>query len=117
MTNASSVETTRMARGDGTDPGARAQPSAPVFTRSGRGNAMQELAAADAAGLEWVSDSVPGIRRIAAGKGFRYIGPDGRPVRDAGTLARIRSLVIPPAWSDVWICPRAEGHIQAIGRD
>ena len=72
---------------------------------------------AQAAGLRYVSDGQPGIRRKRAGKGFTYIGPDGSPVRDAGDLNRIRSLAIPPAYTDVWICPYANGHIQATGRD
>jgi DNA topoisomerase IB len=58
-----------------------------------------------------------GIRRQRCGRGFRYLGPRGGPVRDRGTLARIRSLVIPPAWEDVWICADPDGHIQAMGTD
>ena len=73
--------------------------------------------AAESAGLVYVSDEEPGIRRRRAGKGFTYKGPDGRAVRDAATLARIRALAIPPAWTDVWICPDPNGHIQATGRD
>ena len=69
------------------------------------------------AGLRYVTDRLPGIRRVRTGKTFRYIGPNSRPVRDAGTLNRIRTLAIPPAWSDVWICPLEEGHLQAVGRD
>jgi DNA topoisomerase-1 len=69
------------------------------------------------AGLRYVSDSAPGIRRLRSGKGFRYVGPDGRAVRDPGTLNRIRSLAIPPAYTDVWISPSPNGHIQATGRD
>jgi len=72
---------------------------------------------AEAAGLRYVSDTMPGIRRQRAGKGFRYIDPNGRAVRDPKTLERIRSLVIPPAYTDVWICPATNGHIQATGRD
>ncbi|HZR83874.1 MAG TPA: DNA topoisomerase IB [Candidatus Binatia bacterium] len=72
---------------------------------------------AAAAGLRYVSDATPGIRRKRAGHGFVYVGPDGRRIGDAAVLRRIRSLVIPPAWRDVWICPRADGHIQAVGRD
>jgi DNA topoisomerase-1 len=64
-----------------------------------------------------VSDASPGLRRRRSGRGFSYVGPDGRPVRDAATLARIRSLAIPPAYTDVWICPTPNGHIQATGRD
>ena len=75
------------------------------------------LASARAAGLRYVLDDGPGIRRARRGKGFRYLGPDGKPIRDAETLRRIRSLVIPPAWTDVWICPRPNGHLQATGRD
>ncbi len=69
------------------------------------------------AGLRYVSDTMPGIRRKRAGKGFSYVGPDGKVIRDAATLARIRSLAVPPAYTDVWICPRSNGHIQATGRD
>jgi DNA topoisomerase-1 len=75
------------------------------------------LESAQAVGLRYVSDAIPGIQRRRAGKGFTYIGPDGKPVRDKATLQRIKSLVIPPAWTDVWICPRADGHLQATGRD
>ena len=64
-----------------------------------------------------MTDQVPGIRRIGAGKAFRYISPKGRVLRDRATLARIRSLAIPPAWTEVWICPSEEGHLQAVGRD
>jgi DNA topoisomerase-1 len=67
--------------------------------------------------LRHVSDDAPGIRRRRAGGGFSYVGPDGRVVSDRDTLARIRSLAIPPAWTDVWICPIENGHIQATGRD
>ena len=73
--------------------------------------------AAESAGLVYVSDEEPGIRRRRAGKGFAYKEPGGTSVRDEATLARIRSLAIPPAWTDVWICPDPNGHIQATGRD
>jgi len=72
---------------------------------------------ARAAGLRYVSDLSPGIRRKRSGKAFTYVDPDGQTVRDKETLKRIKSLVIPPAWTDVWICPSARGHIQATGRD
>ncbi len=72
---------------------------------------------AKAAGLRYVSDVKPGIGRKKWRAGFRYIGVDGAPLRDAETLARIKSLVIPPAWADVWICPHRSGHLQATGRD
>jgi DNA topoisomerase IB len=58
-----------------------------------------------------------GIRRIRCGRGFRYVDPDGKPVRDPETLARVKALVIPPAWENVWICPYSDGHIQAVGTD
>jgi DNA topoisomerase-1 len=72
---------------------------------------------ARSAGLRYVSDTQPGIRRRRAGKGFSYSGPHGRPIRDAATLRRIKALAIPPAWKEVWICPNPNGHIQATGRD
>jgi DNA topoisomerase-1 len=75
------------------------------------------LEAARSAGLHWVSDARPGIRRLKAGKGFTYVLPSGRPLTDARARARVRSLAVPPAWTDVWICPDARGHIQATGRD
>ena len=74
--------------------------------------------AASAAGLHYVSDEQqPGLGRRKTGRGFRYVGVQGWPVRDPATLGRIRSLVIPPAWTRVWISPDALGHIQATGRD
>lgn len=73
--------------------------------------------AAEQAGLVYVTDAKPGISRRKAGKGFGYRLPNGKPVIDAKTLQRIRKLAIPPAYSDVWICPNARGHIQATGRD
>ncbi len=83
--------------------------------------AAQELddpvEAARAAGLRYVIDSSPGIRRKRAGKGFRYFAADGDPIRQKERLNRIRALAIPPAWRDVWICPSPIGHIQATGRD
>lgn len=69
------------------------------------------------AGLRYVSDRQPGIARRRAGTGFSYRLPTGTPVRDRDTLRRIRSLVIPPAWSHVWICPSPNGHLQAVGID
>lgn len=73
--------------------------------------------AAESAGLRYVSDEEPGIRRRKAGKGVFYVKPNGDRVTDEKTLARIRSLAIPPAYTDVWICRHANGHIQATGRD
>ena len=68
-------------------------------------------------GLTWCSDEQPGLSRRRSGKGWSYRDAKGRVITDAKTLDRIRALAIPPAWIDVWICPRANGHIQAIGRD
>ena len=72
---------------------------------------------ARAAGLRYVTDGEPGIRREPDGDGFRYLLPDGSEVDDGDTLERIRSLAIPPAWTDVWITTSPRGHIQATGRD
>jgi DNA topoisomerase I len=68
-------------------------------------------------GLRYVSDEQPGIRRQSAQSGFRYVDADGVAIRDEKTLARIQAMAIPPAWTDVWIAPRENGHIQATGRD
>jgi DNA topoisomerase IB len=72
---------------------------------------------AEEGGLVYVRDDDPGLRRKRAGRGFSYVDANGRVVRDARTLQRIRALAIPPAWKDVWISPRANGHVQATGRD
>ena len=73
--------------------------------------------AAKAADLRYVGDQRPGITRKRAGKSFTYLDPDGNKVTDPDVVARIKSLAIPPAWSDVWIAPLANGHLQATGRD
>src|SRR6478752_7709929 len=73
--------------------------------------------AASEAGLRHVSDSAPGLQREPAGDGFVYRKADGTPVDDEATLQRIRALAIPPAWTDVWICPHPRGHLQASGTD
>jgi DNA topoisomerase-1 len=80
------------------------------------GVANPREAAADA-GLSYVSDEEPGITRKRAGKGFYYVRPEGKKVTNKATLARIRSLAIPPAYTEVWICADPNGHIQATGRD
>ncbi len=72
---------------------------------------------ARAAGLRYVTDSEPGIRRRRCGKGFSYRDPDGTTIRDPEVRARLNGLAIPPAWTDVWICPDPRGHLQATGRD
>src|SRR5947209_12822193 len=69
------------------------------------------------AGLRYVSDHMPGIRRERVGKSFRYRYAIGEVVQDQEVLRRIRSLAIPPAWSQVWICPDPAGHLQATGYD
>jgi DNA topoisomerase-1 len=75
------------------------------------------VAAARDAGLRYTTDARPGIRRTRHGSTFRYHDPHGRRVTNRDELARIRALVIPPAWQDVWICPDPRGHLQATGRD
>ena len=75
------------------------------------------VASARAAQLHHVNDALAGIRRQRTGEGFTYVGPDGATVALEGVLRRIRSLVIPPAWTDVWICADPLGHLQATGRD
>jgi DNA topoisomerase I len=74
-------------------------------------------AAARAVGLRYVSDAMPGITRRRAGRAFSYRDPDGHLIKDRAVLARIKRLAIPPAWTDVWICPERKGHLQATGRD
>ena len=68
-------------------------------------------------GLSYCNDEQPGIRRTMTPAGFAYHNARGEKIQDEKVLARIRALAIPPAWTDVWICPRANGHIQAVGRD
>jgi len=75
------------------------------------------MGSAVAAGLRYVSDAMPGIRRHRHGRGFTYIGPDGEVIRARDALRRFRMLVIPPAWTDVWICPHEDGHLQVTARD
>ena len=75
------------------------------------------IESAQAAGLRYVDDTSPGIRRRRAGRSFSYVDRDGRPIRDARRSRASRSLAIPPAWTDVWICPSPRGHLQATGRD
>ena len=77
----------------------------------------EALVFAQAVGLSYVHDHDPGITRRRSGKGFAYRGPGGEPMKDKATLERIHALVIPPAWTDVWICADPKGHIQATGRD
>jgi DNA topoisomerase I len=99
----------------GSQPRVRPIPRRAAAEARPAGNGSVE--SARSAGLRWVSDAAPGIRRVRAGRGFTYLQPSGRPLRDARALARIRSLAIPPAWTDVWICTDTRGHLQATGRD
>jgi DNA topoisomerase-1 len=79
--------------------------------------ALDAVASAKLAKLRYVSDASPGIRRERLGDSFRYLAPNSNEIDDDAELARIRKLAIPPAWTDVWICPHANGHLQATGRD
>lgn len=79
--------------------------------------AAQAQQVAASAGLVYVSDAEPGIRRRRKGKRFSYVAPNNRPITDETELKRIASIAIPPAYEDVWICPNPRGHIQATGRD
>src|SRR5262245_20243515 len=74
-------------------------------------------ASARAAGLRYSTDARPGISRRRAGRGFTYRTADGDTIRDGDVLRRIKAVAIPPAWTDVWICPDPRGHLQATGRD
>jgi DNA topoisomerase I len=79
--------------------------------------AAEYVSSAEAVGLRYVTDAMPGIRRKRHGRGFTYTDPEGRVIRDRALLRRFRSLVIPPAWTDVWICPDPDGHLQVTARD
>src|SRR5438094_8806410 len=78
---------------------------------------VDPIESARAAGLRYVSDLSPGLRRKRAGKGFTYFTGGGTAIRSSETIRRIKGLAIPPAWTDVWICPDPGGHVQATGRD
>ncbi len=75
------------------------------------------LQSAVVAGLRYIREEGPGITRVPTGQGFRYLQPDGKPVADESEIRRINALAIPPAWTNVWICPSPAGHLQAVGRD
>ena len=91
------------------------QPDAPPAER---GDSTDEhVEAATAAGLRYVTDSMPGIRRRKTENVFEFYGANGHRVTNEAKLKRIKSLVIPPAWTDVWICPYATGHLQVTARD
>jgi DNA topoisomerase-1 len=97
----------RPSRAEGRATGATGPPG----RRSGR------LPASESGRLRYYSDAQAGIERRRAGRGFRYLTSEGGSIRDGQTLARIKTLAVPPAWTDVWICPDPSGHLQATGRD
>src|SRR5437762_1807601 len=92
-------------------------------TNSRNGKAIEPAVAPDSAeaaeeaGLRYVNDEEPGYSRRAKGKDFEYLDTEGKTIRDEQRLLRIKRLAIPPAWTEVWICPSLNGHIQATGRD
>lgn len=101
----------------------RHQQKKEILTRSMANNVqisdarVEPAEAARQAKLRYVLDDRPGITRRKRGKSFQYLDPDGSPIRDPDELKRIASLAIPPAWTEVWICPNPNGHLQATGRD
>src|SRR3954468_558627 len=100
-------------------PGERPKPTIIRKARrtNGRGRTPAPEESAKEAGLRYTNDGRPGIRRVRRGSSFAYLNPEGRPLRDRAELQRIKALVIPPAWTDLWICPDPRGHLQASGRD
>jgi DNA topoisomerase I len=95
------------------------EPTAPLSRPSDLAElvATDPVEVADEAGLEYVNDAMPGIRRLRGRDGWVYLGPDGATIIDPGERERIRAIGIPPRWTDVWISPNPRGHIQATGRD
>jgi DNA topoisomerase-1 len=86
--------------------------------RSGDAASLDPATCAEAVGLHYVNDrTTPGVRRLGSKRRFRYVDAKGHTVTEPGVLSRIRHLAIPPAWTDVWICPSSYGHLQATGRD
>jgi DNA topoisomerase-1 len=92
----------------------RRQKNKPVAHRP---HLTDPIESAKASRLRYISDDTRGIMRQRSGNGFRYLDPQGKPLRDAEHLRRIKSLVVPPAWQNVWISPFADSHLQATGRD
>jgi DNA topoisomerase I len=86
-------------------------------TQTDKPASAEVVASAKAAGLRYVTDTGPGISRQRAGKGFSYLDTKGKPIRDPDEIKRINALAIPPAYTDIWICPDPRGHLQATGRD
>ena len=115
--NRSSNRTSAVDRLVRPQPGARGTSDRKPASASPDVPELDPVASAKDAGLRYVSDTAPGITRKRQGAGFVYLDARGERVRDPDTLLRIRSLVIPPAWEDVWISPDERGHIQAVGRD
>jgi DNA topoisomerase-1 len=92
--------------------------SARIRTVARQRASLPPIESAKVAGLRYVDDTrTPGIRRIGSKRRVRYVAPNGATISDKAELQRIRSLVIPPAWTNVWICPDPRGHLQATGRD
>src|SRR5579862_4950390 len=83
----------------------------------GQTASSDHIHSAKAAGLRYVTDAMPGIKRLRKGRGFSYLDEHGRVLRGRATIQRFQSLVIPPAWTDVWICPHEDGHLQVTARD
>ena len=83
----------------------------------GQPASSEYVSSAEAAGLRYVTDGIPGVRRRRHGRGFSYVDPDGQVIRARALIRRFRSLAIPPAWTDVWICPDPDGHLQVTARD
>src|SRR5690348_1650252 len=86
-------------------------------TASGAARKLAAMLSPKPRRMKHVTDETPGIRRLKRGTGFAYVHPNGSSVRSVRTLSRIRHLVIPPAWKDVWICSDPNGHLQATGHD
>jgi DNA topoisomerase I len=89
----------------------------PAATRTVPTVLPDAVEAAKAASLRYVTDNIPGVSRRKRGTGFEYIDPNGKVIRDPEELQRFKSLAVPPAWREVWICPLRNGHLQATGRD
>src|SRR5258705_4299172 len=92
---------------------ANAAPGTPLAWAAIRRGTRLAMSLVPVPDLRYVIDEEPGLRRRRAGRSFRYLDADGASVHDVTTLARVRSLAIPPAWTDVWICRTADGHLQA----
>src|SRR3954470_3486168 len=88
-----------------------------VAPQDGLSAVVDNVGTAEQAGLRYVTDERPGITRRRSGRGFSYRAPDGSLLTDKKRIEAIRALAIPPAWTDVWICPNPDGHILATGRD